>query len=548
MCTPTTDTILAWVDRRRYWLFACIALLMLVGFNGQWRIGPDSAVHVTIARHLAEDAGYTHPTGLEQNVQPGLAYLTSWMFRLFGPDSFWAIDALMLACAVGVLCLTYGVMRRHFGRPVAVMVVCLLASNETFYRYGYHVLTDMPFLFGLMLMLLGAAWMQRPDPDRGWQVYAGLSMILASVLVMGAFRSIVLTVLAAGGVWVLYRIIVGPGRAKYIGVALVMLGAWALLWLMIGGGPAKDEARALALFTDQSVWETLHRAVFVNGPDLFTENLPEAMFGVDLGPWLGAPLGVLALVMVVVYFKRHPFWTILVIVFTAQWLLLITTDRYVLVVMPLLALAWWWAVCWLSGRCKKRESARVVGGVMLVLWFAPNLAKVGEFIFQQRERPFLDHYEHGQYVALEKVAQALRELNEPGDVFVADKAPQLTCFTGLPVYGQATLPTYGPARRRTSALLSQATRVIVVRPTDAAVERRLNAMKMRTERTIGTVQTPDYPRTPTYQLDEVRMHRIDWAERRRQRALRALEAGEQQHDGQADEQPGTSEQADDLKQ
>ena len=535
------DNLADWFDRRRTWLFAGIAALMLLGFNGQWRIGPDSAIHVTVARNLAEGAGPTHPTGLDQTVQPGLAWLTALTFHLFGTDRFAAIDALMLLCAAGTLALTYWVMRLHFDRRTAVIVVCMLAVNETFYRYGYHVLTDMPFLLGLMLLLLGAEWMQRGQ--KGWQVYAGFILMLLAILVMAAFRSIVLTVLAAGGLWVIYRMIRGPSRLPYVGMAVTAGGAWLIAWLIIGGGPAKDEAKAMALFTDQTFGETLHRVIFENGPALLTENLPEAMFGADLGPWLGTPLAVLAIVFGIGLFKRQPFWGLLVLVFVVQWLVLITTDRYVLVIMPLLALVWWQLICRVANQ-GKQPASRWAAVAMLVLWFGPNLATVGEFILEQRARPFPARYAHGQYAALRDVAQALNALHEPGDVIIADNAPQLTYLTRFPVRGSATLPTYGPGRDETLEQLRRAERILLVKPIDHMLKERMDQLKLKPTETLRDVPTPGYRHVQAYSIVELEARNVDWDNyrRRMQRRLERLRAAEQS-DGQAEEQTGESEEA-----
>src|SRR4051812_49038531 len=54
------DTVLRFVDaHRRVFLVGVLALYFL-GFNGQWRLEPDSALYLTIGRNLAEGRGYTY--------------------------------------------------------------------------------------------------------------------------------------------------------------------------------------------------------------------------------------------------------------------------------------------------------------------------------------------------------------------------------------------------------------------------------------------------------------------------------------------------------
>ncbi len=47
------DRVLAWVDEHRYKLYAALVVFYLLGFNGQWRPEPDSALYLTIGRNLA---------------------------------------------------------------------------------------------------------------------------------------------------------------------------------------------------------------------------------------------------------------------------------------------------------------------------------------------------------------------------------------------------------------------------------------------------------------------------------------------------------------
>src|SRR5689334_3360797 len=54
------EQILAFVDVRRRWLLIGVLALYLLGFNGQWRLEPDSALYLTIGRNLAEGRGYTY--------------------------------------------------------------------------------------------------------------------------------------------------------------------------------------------------------------------------------------------------------------------------------------------------------------------------------------------------------------------------------------------------------------------------------------------------------------------------------------------------------
>jgi len=492
-----------------------LAVIYAAGFNGQWRPGPDSSIHLQTAKSLAEGHGFTHPTGLEKTIKPGLAYLTAITFVLGAPDNFVLINAVMLLCAAGALTLVFWFIRLRFDRPTAVIVVCMLAVNETFYRYGYQVLTDMPFLSGLALMLLGNELFSR----EGRQRWAGVALIAVSLLIMGVMRSVVLTVVAAGGLLVVYRVVRGPVRGPYavvtaLGIVVLatvfyqaphMEGGWLLM---------RDEGRAMGLFSEQPILDTLHRVFIENGPEILTEHLPEAIFGVDFGPIINTPLGLVAVLIGVSLFKVRPMWGLLFVVFLAQWLLFITTERYMLVVMPFMAVGWWRLGPWFEKRAKPQAAKWALVG-LLVLWFTPNLARVGAFITQQRSKPFLEHYEGGRYAGLTVVADELKSLAQDGDIIIADHAPQLTWYTGLAVHGAGALPTYGPFRKHTVRMLRDMQRILVIYPVDAALVERLEKLKIEKLSVLKIIPTPDYEDRPEHRIIQVYKPVTPWEKYKR---------------------------------
>jgi hypothetical protein len=153
--TLLSTRLLAWADRHRWWLFGFVAVLYVGGFNGQWRVSPDSALYASLGRSLAEGQGYTYQGEHHKWVEPALPYVISFGFRLFGPDAFWPTMIVLLLTAFAALALFYRLMTLHAGRPTAVVLTTLLAVNESFYRYPFHLFTDTPFLVGVLLFLLG---------------------------------------------------------------------------------------------------------------------------------------------------------------------------------------------------------------------------------------------------------------------------------------------------------------------------------------------------------------------------------------------------------
>ena len=66
------DRLLHGADRYRWWCFGLIGLLYAAGFNGQWRVGSDSAIYMSVGHSLAEGAGYTYNGIINRVIYPGL--------------------------------------------------------------------------------------------------------------------------------------------------------------------------------------------------------------------------------------------------------------------------------------------------------------------------------------------------------------------------------------------------------------------------------------------------------------------------------------------
>src|SRR5262252_3169591 len=66
-----TDAIAA----HRKVLFALIAVLYVLGFNGKWRLGLDSANYRGLALNLAHGQGYTFGDWAPKQIYPGLPYV-----------------------------------------------------------------------------------------------------------------------------------------------------------------------------------------------------------------------------------------------------------------------------------------------------------------------------------------------------------------------------------------------------------------------------------------------------------------------------------------
>ncbi len=407
------DRVMDWIDRRRWWLFTFVAAVMLAGFNGLWRIGADSSIYIEVARHVYEGTGYWHPTGFHRSICPGLVYLIAGTMSIAGPRSLLPAHILMFAIATMTLVINYRLFLLHAGRPTAVLVTVVLCLTETFYRYAFHLLPDLPFLTGLLLFLYGHEVLGRSEGDRR-AAMLGVVWIAAGLFVMAVMRSVVIIVLAAWFMTLLVRIVrsrAGESR-RYIGMLVCVLAALVAAHFLIS--PASDPTefgRDEKIIQQKLVTElpdTLRQMVTKNIPKLTTEIAAEASLGLDWGPVPAVPVGLLILGCGFTVTRRNVLWGMLVIVFTLQWLLFIVTERYFLVIMPVLIFSCWWALDTLTRRYRRWWSV-LIFVVAAVFWIGSNLVKIGNFVVEQRRTHFYAHYANGRYEGLIELGEYMRE-------------------------------------------------------------------------------------------------------------------------------------------
>jgi hypothetical protein len=426
--------LLAWVDRRRWWLFGAIAVLYLAGFNGQWRVSPDSALYASLGRSLAEGQGYSYQGERHTWVEPGLPYIISFGFRLAGPDAFWPTLLVLLASAFAALALFYRLMLVHADRPTAVVMTTLLALNETFYRYPLHLFTDTPFLVGVLLFLLGYEFVIQGRERQGLGRWSPWLYMALGTLIMVSMRPAVWTFLGALFATVAWYVVRGPNRLRTRHLAIAVLAVACVLAFR-----AIDPR--LHTVADSSVVEgqiselVLHRTGFMIRrtltemvPMMFEETAPEAIYGSRLGPGISTLVTVATIGLGIGLMRRRPLWGLLVGATFAQMLIHLPRERYFLPVLPLLLYALWRAAVWLDARLRPPWSA-VGFGLVVILMLVPNVGIIVGDIIQQHRSPFLEHYDRGQYARLKELAvQVQREVGER-DVIIAEQDRALSYFS-----------------------------------------------------------------------------------------------------------------------
>ncbi|MGH7244148.1 MAG: hypothetical protein ACREJD_12100 [Phycisphaerales bacterium] len=491
---PAADQFLRAVDAYRRWLFVAAALLLLASFSPHWRITPDSAVFMGIARNLASGRGFTFSEEAVTSVNAGFPYLLL-ATRSLASDPVVAGNVLMLATGFASLVLVYLLMLRHAGRPLAVLVVVLTAINGTFLRHSCEILADIPFFFCCTLALLGyeLSFSRRAVHEPGATIAPEIPqarvrrLALASLLVllglagMASLRIVFLGPLAAILLDLLWR--VRRSRFKWavisaaIGVLFVALAIRLADPRMANGFTLLAKERDL-LERLRNFPETASRIASFNAPQLFTDVTSRAIFGNKLGLW---PLDVLVSLAVLaagaILIRRRFAWVALIAIYFVQWLLIFPDSRYFLPVLPLLMLGWWDLSLLFASRMSLKWQRPVLTGLIAIL-VLPNLVRSSGFVIEQHQQPFLARYLRGRFQDLPQFARDAAAVL-PADAVVIT-SPQFAApfhyfsgFRTIPTIG-ATLLTPLPKARPVFALF----------PEDEDFDAAIKALKLARSTTL----------------------------------------------------------------
>jgi hypothetical protein len=433
---------LAWLDRRRWWAFALIALAMAAAYNGQWRVNPDSALYAELGRNLAEGHGFTYHGEPHNWVEPGLPYAIAFSFRHFGVDNFHPLMLAMLSCSIAALGLTYALFTLHAGRPVAVLVVILLGVSETFFRYGYHLFTDMPFLVAVVAFLVGyelIVW--------GRRAVIAWPLVVGSIVLMVMVRPAVISFVGAVGLACAWHVVRGPGRVRHI-----ILGFFVLACVVgvkridprrgaAPGGETKRETMLKSLLGERLGF-TIKRTFTQHLPMMLEETTTEAVFGTRLGPGLSSVVSVGVVAAGLLLVRRRVLWAAWVAATVAQMAIWLPRERYFLPILPLLLFALWDAGTWIA---KRRPRLRAITLVIVGLLVVPNVVYIVKFILEQRRTPFLATFDKGEKLRTIAMAKRLHDAVPPQATVIADLGRELSYYSrrkvDAPITAQRMPPT-----------------------------------------------------------------------------------------------------------
>jgi 4-amino-4-deoxy-L-arabinose transferase-like glycosyltransferase len=448
----------AWAEavlRWRWVLVPAWLLMHLLAFNGQWRIGPDSATFRSVAHSLATGGGYAILGEPQRQVYPGLPLLLAGLERLFG-DAVWPAILVMLAASAATLWLTYRLMRRVERPWVATLVTAGVGFNIMFVNHGHELLTDVPFLLGVMMALWG--WETITDKGVFRRVRSG-AWLAGGLALAVAMRPTFWVLALAFGVVCLGGLVVGlfprfsprwwttgPDRARSwrfyamcLAVVTVVGFAFAAtdprtrsLDLLAGGYEAEVAERVMSLGdrlreTPAKLWEMV-------------EDHLEAAFFAERVEYLNLPLALSLLAGVLMVSRRRPLWGLLVAILLGALYFASSVPRYYLMVLPILWLGWVTLTRALAVRLFRTDRSRsLFAAVMFGLVLACNMGHVVKFTLEQRSRPFLEGYKDGLYVPIVAMSRAIEREVAASESVIGPYAKEMTYLSGRNVLGRRQL-------------------------------------------------------------------------------------------------------------
>ncbi len=411
---PAARGLLGFYDAHRRAMLAIVAALYVAGFNGQWRLEPDSALYLSLGRNLARGLGYTYLGEVHTLAYPGWPWALAGMFRAFGENRLWPEHLFMLACGLGALAMFHRLMLYVAGRPTAVLLTCIAGTTETVFRYAFEMRNDTPFFLGVMAFLAGYEAMRTPTDGAAsrWRWWDAALLIGGMALAL-AMRPAVAALIGAVGVAAVWQVIRRPGGWWRPAVAIAVVVAVALVFHRLdprraGGDEMGQYEESMVDAATTQLGAMVRTAATTNLWRLLNAEIARSTFGTKLVWWPINVIGSLAVIAAGVWlFRVRVIWG----AFFALTLVMVALvprpeGRYLLPVMPLVAYGWW-LMCQAVGRAIGGRAGQRVFVAMVALWVLPNVARVAWVVAEQRSLPFLVHYRDGDYAAMPRLSAAI---------------------------------------------------------------------------------------------------------------------------------------------
>lgn len=514
---------LNWIDRHRRWVGLAIVCLTLAGFNGQYRIGPDSAMYICTGRAMSRGLGYTYNGQTNTVAYPGLPLLVRACYTLSPSQGLLLTLVLMLGFGLAYPVFTYFFFLQHAGRAVAVSMTGLVAVSYNFYRQSFEILTDLPFALGVMIVLLAYEQIIKKHPCieascigptthhqqhslRGTQLHhhptrkintaywmPWLMMVMGLILAT-LMRPTVITLILAIFLAALWSLVRKQSRGTHLwlaGIAIIVLTFFYLFDPRSHIGAYLEnrtyEAGLVSLCTTSTLTRSLTQFV-----PMFLESIAaETMIGIELGPGINTLFAIFLLMTGFFLFTIRPFWGGLIACTVVMMLIFSPHPRYFLPIQPLLLYGLWLGTTHLAARFSPSFGGWVIG-LTLALLIGPNAAKVGKFIARQHMSPFYAHYKNGRYASLPRLGETLNQLVPQDAMILAKFGSELSFVSDRRVYTASELAKHKTDSQVYQLLIGEKS-IFVVQPPDLLLKHWMASIPLPLGPSLATVE--DSPTT-----------------------------------------------------
>ncbi len=410
-----------WIDRWRFVLFGLLAAATLAGLNGQWRIDPDSALYLTLARNMARGQGYTYHGVLHRLVYPGFPALASLAFRWHGGSPILICNLLTLLCGTAALMATYRLFSLSTNRPTAVAITLLTGISHEFFRYWHEPMVEMPFLLGTMMVFAGVETLFHCDKKPRWWDWAILAVGVGIAVSVKPMMLILMPIVALDAAWMGWR----RGRLGRAAAAVAIMFALSLLFFLV-----LDPRHPFSTTPDDPSYEAIAQReldglpsrgeqVAHNLEELLTLSAPYAVFGLPLRTPLLAPVvGGLMLCGGISLLRFRPAWALWAVAVAVKLTIFFSLNRYLLPIAPFLLFGW----VRLLNQLRGPNPIAWLGAGLMGATIAVHMAAACVLIGEQRQEPFMIRYRHGAYASLVRMADELTHQTGKEDLILAPAA------------------------------------------------------------------------------------------------------------------------------
>ena len=451
---PEFRVSLGWLDaltRHRRGVFVCIVLLYVAGFNGIWRVNVDSALYRGLGHSMATGGGYTFAGMHHEHAFFGLPLMLAICERLFGVTPV-PPQILITLMGVATLWFTDRLVRLRFPLWMATLVTIGMALNFRFYRQSQELMTDVPFVLGVVASLYGldllrlTPWRERGPAIRAAALFiAGLGLAAATRPTFGVL---------AGAICLSSIVRAIHNRDGRRGLHMLIAGTAIVITLLL----FLSDPRTHGFNPTQGVYEqeliervqVLPSTIYGSLEAFFTSNLNDAFYSQKMQP-LGIVFALVVLSGTALLIRRDLTWGLMVIGLVLITLPLSTVPRYYIMVMPLLWLGW----LLLLSRLVLASTPVMRGAVMMIgvgLPLAVNVGRIFNLVAEQRApdvawlrtgadrtTTFYAKYHEGMVPRLRAIADMIHANATPTQRIVGPEAHVLTYFSDRAVVGERTI-------------------------------------------------------------------------------------------------------------